>query len=107
MEESHREGLTIHPDPESCATVRKGGGEALTGARLGEVLSRESCLDSGAPTLSIKTEGEMECAAIVRRISAPRGRRPSARTEPPYTVTGRSYVQLRKVTQFASESLRT
>lgn len=107
MKESRREGLTIHPDPESCAVIRKGDCEALTGARLGEVLSRESCLESGAPTLSIMTEGETKYAAIVRRVPAPRGRRPSARTEPLYTGTGRSHVQLRKVTQFATESPRT
>lgn len=107
MEESHREGLTIHPDPESCAVVRKDGCEALTGACLGEVLNRESRFESGAPTLSIMTEGETKYAAIVRRIPAPCGRRPSARTEPLYTGTGRSHVQLRKVTQFATESPRT
>lgn len=53
MEESHREGLTTHPDPESCAAAREDGREALTGARLGEVLSRESRFESGVPTLSI------------------------------------------------------
>ena len=53
MQESHREGLTTHPDPESCAVVREDGREALTGARLGEVLSCESCFEFGAPTLSI------------------------------------------------------
>jgi len=29
------EGLAIHDGPESCAGVRKGAGEALTGVRAG------------------------------------------------------------------------
>jgi len=37
----YREGLAIHPDPESCAGARKGTGEALTGADASRVLSRE------------------------------------------------------------------
>jgi hypothetical protein len=42
MKESYGEGLATHTGPESCAVVRKGGGEALTGERAGRVLSRES-----------------------------------------------------------------
>ncbi len=42
MKEPHGEGLATHTDPESCAVVREGGGEALTGARAGRVLSREN-----------------------------------------------------------------
>ena len=41
MEESYGEGVATHADPESCAGVRKGTGEALTGAHAGRVLSRE------------------------------------------------------------------
>jgi hypothetical protein len=37
----YREGLAIHPDLESCAGVRKGTGEALTGADVSRVSSRE------------------------------------------------------------------
>jgi hypothetical protein len=33
------EGLAIHTDPESCAGIREGTGEALTGARIGGVSS--------------------------------------------------------------------
>jgi hypothetical protein len=40
MKESYVEGLATHGDPESCAVGRKGGSEALTGARAGRVLSR-------------------------------------------------------------------
>lgn len=41
MKVRYREGLAIHPDSESCAGVRKGTGEALTGADASRVLSRE------------------------------------------------------------------
>lgn len=44
MKELHAEGLATHSDPESCVGVRKGVGEALTGARAGRVLSREKSL---------------------------------------------------------------
>ena len=50
MRESCREGLATHSDPESCAVVREGGGEALTGVRAGRVLSREILDHSGVPT---------------------------------------------------------
>jgi len=44
MKEPHVEGLAIHDDPESCAVIREGAGEALTGAPAGWVLSREKSL---------------------------------------------------------------
>ena len=47
MEESYVEGLAAHDGPESCVGVRKGDGEALTGARAGRVLSRERRLPPG------------------------------------------------------------
>jgi hypothetical protein len=41
MKEPDDEGLASHIGPESCADARKDGGEALTGGRVGWVLSRE------------------------------------------------------------------
>ena len=41
MKESYDEGVASHIGPESCASVREGGGEALTGVRAGRVWSRE------------------------------------------------------------------
>lgn len=41
MKEPHIEGVATHDGPESCVDARKGVGEALTGVRVGEVLSRE------------------------------------------------------------------
>ena len=38
MKELYIEGLATHDDPESCVVVRKGGGEALTGARAGRAI---------------------------------------------------------------------
>jgi hypothetical protein len=43
MKVSYGEGLASHTGPESCAVVREGRGEALTGERAGRVLSREIC----------------------------------------------------------------
>jgi hypothetical protein len=42
------EGLAIHTDPESCAGIREGAGEALTGARIGGVSSGVSNIVRGA-----------------------------------------------------------
>jgi len=47
MKESYGEGVAIHSDPESCVVARKDDGEALTGARAGQVSSRETDLTSG------------------------------------------------------------
>jgi hypothetical protein len=41
MKEPHTEGVATHGGPESCVDSRKGLGEALTGERVGWVLSRE------------------------------------------------------------------
>ena len=41
MKISYSEGVAIHTGPESCTLIRKDEGEALTGVRTGQVLSRE------------------------------------------------------------------
>ena len=41
MKESYGEGVATHTGPESCVSVREGGGEALTGGSAGRVLNRE------------------------------------------------------------------
>lgn len=48
MKEPHVEGVAIHDDPESCVVTREGEGEALTGAPMGWVLSREKLKLPGA-----------------------------------------------------------
>ncbi len=56
MEESHIEGVATHDDPGSCAAAREGGGEVLTGAHTGSVLSREN-RQSRTPTPLSYAEG--------------------------------------------------
>jgi hypothetical protein len=46
------EGVAIHSGPESCAVIREGGSEALTGVRTGQVLSRERTMIPGADMVS-------------------------------------------------------
>jgi len=41
MKEPYGEGVATRSGPESCAVAREGEGEALTGERVGWVLSRE------------------------------------------------------------------
>ena len=48
MQESYGEGLATHTGLESCGDVRKGGAEALTEVRAGQVFSRERTLLRGA-----------------------------------------------------------
>lgn len=47
MKVSYDEGPASHIGPESCAGIREGAGEALTGESAGRVLSRESRYASG------------------------------------------------------------
>ena len=56
MKESYRKGPASHPDPESCVRRGDATGEALTGARTGQVLSCE-ITRSGTPTPLSEAEG--------------------------------------------------
>ncbi len=87
MKESRRKGVANHPDPESCGVGRKGDAEALTGARAGEVLSREINVP-GTPTPLVAAEGNTGRDVIASPTRAQRGRRASACTETPRTGTG-------------------
>jgi hypothetical protein len=54
MVKVHRtEGIANHSGPESCAVAREGGGEALTGVRTGQPLSRENGFLFRTPTRSL------------------------------------------------------
>ena len=88
MEESCVDGLATHDVPESCAGTRKGDGEALTGVRIGRVLSRE-IRSSMVPTLLSEAEGHVAAADIARQMWTTRGRRPLACAEPFCARTGR------------------
>src|ERR1035438_7027391 len=55
----HDEGVANRIDPESCADAREGIGEALTGERIGQPLSRDSTLFLGADVVPV-TEGNTD-----------------------------------------------
>ena len=70
----HDEGVANRIDPESCADAREGIGEALTGERTGQPLSRESTLILGADVVPL-TEGNTDGRDIASVQTARRGRR--------------------------------
>ena len=74
MEIHHDEGVANRIDPESCAVVREGNSEALTGERIGQPLSRESTLIPGADVVPL-TEGNTDGRDIASAQTARRGRR--------------------------------
>ena len=90
MQESHREGVAIHPDPESCVTVREGVIEALTGAEAGRVLSCE-IIATGVPTSFSMAEGNTGGRAIASVRRTPGSLRPQACMETPRARTGRPH----------------
>lgn len=53
MQVSSSEGVANHTVPESCAEIREGFGEALTGVCIGWVSSRENNT-LGTPTLCVE-----------------------------------------------------
>ena len=53
MEESHTRGPPSHGDPESCDGARKEPGEALTGAHVDGVSSREIMCNQGANAVEL------------------------------------------------------
>ena len=59
MQVHHDEGVANRIDPESCADAREGIGEALTGERIGQPLSRDSTLILGADVVPV-TEGNTD-----------------------------------------------
>src|SRR6202048_4221524 len=70
----HDEGVANRIDPESCADAREGIGEALTGERIGQPLSRESTLILGADVVPL-TEGNTDGRDNASAQTARRGRR--------------------------------
>ena len=71
MRVSYSKGVATHTDPESCVCTRKSAGEALTGARAGQVLSRESKINFGGANGVEGPEGNMESFATCESVSAP------------------------------------
>ena len=69
------EGRAYRTGPESCVSGREACGEALTGERVGQVLSRESPLIQGADAVR-EAEGETVVHVIASAPLALRGLRP-------------------------------
>jgi hypothetical protein len=69
------EGVANHTDPESCAAYREVCGEALTGERAGQPLSREIILIQDADVVTF-AEGKTGGCAIASTRTVLRGRRP-------------------------------
>ena len=70
MKESYGKDPASHPDPESCVGDRKGAGEALTGAHVGQPSSCE-IRSSGVPTRLSDAEGNTEGGVIGEPSSDP------------------------------------
>jgi hypothetical protein len=92
MKTLYVEGVAIHDGPESCVVFRKEGGEALTGVRTGQSLSRE-IMEFGVPTLSKQAEGHIGGSVIASCRRTLRGQRNCACTESPCTRAGRSHAR--------------
>ena len=68
MQIHHDEGVANRIDPRSCTDAREGIGEALTGDRIGQPLSRESTLILGVPVVNpmgLTTEAESRSLSLV------------------------------------------
>ena len=90
MEELHTEGPAIHGDPESCGDGRKAAIEALTGARAGWVLSRETRNPFPDADAVFPAAGNTDGTVNARDPMIRRGLRPHASAEPSRARTGRS-----------------
>jgi len=72
---SYSEGVASHTGPESCVGVREDAGEALTGERIGQPLSREIAFILGADSV-INEESKTTGRVIASAPPTRRGRRP-------------------------------
>ena len=71
MKEPYGEGEASHSGPESCGCSREGMAEALTGVRVGRVLSLEKPFTTGAPTQSFGVEGNTWSTVNARCFRGP------------------------------------
>src|ERR1700752_192483 len=88
----HDEGVANRIDPESCADTREGIGEALTGERIGQPLSRESTLFPGADVVPL-TEGNTDGRDIASAQTVRRGPKNLACTHAPCAGIGRPHAR--------------
>ncbi len=75
MQVPHGEGVAIRTDPEPCAVIREGVGEASAGEHTGQPLSRENLSNPGADVF-VFTEGHMDGRVSASVHPTRRGRRP-------------------------------
>ena len=92
MRVPYGEELATYTGPESCVDSRKAMGEALTGGVRTGLLSRERCCKLQGADAVHKVEGNTGCIDTERCSWTLRGQRPRARTQAPFTGTGRSHV---------------
>jgi hypothetical protein len=98
---SYREGLSSHPDSESCGGAREGAAEASIGVHAGKVLSRE-INDFRGPTLLSEAEGTNRTDDSAGLCGTRRNRRPLACVETPCVGTRRSPGRPAKASRAAS-----
>ena len=94
------EGVANRIGPESCVGICEDADEALTGECIGQPLSRESKIVSGADVV-INTEGDMDGRVIARARPARRGRRPS---HGDVSVKGKIHLRMSKTPMAVSAS---
>jgi hypothetical protein len=90
MKEPYGEGLASHTDPESCAVSRKAGREALTGALVGGVLSREILENQSADDVLLSGRQYRGTHHRQRPSNSARSETPACK-ETPRARTGRPY----------------
>ena len=75
MRVHHEEGVATHLGPESCVFIREDEGEASTGERTGQPLSREISIPLGVDAFQI-AEDNTDGRTIASARTTRRGRRP-------------------------------
>ena len=76
MKVSYGEGIANHAGPESCGAAREGVAEALTGGRMGRVLSRERSL-RGADAVGDSGRRNWDCRYREAELDPARSETPS------------------------------
>ena len=82
------EGLATHVAPDPCAALREDDCEASVGERIGQPLSRESVINSGADAVHL-TEGKI-AGRVIASARGPAWSETLACTDAPCAGTGRS-----------------
>jgi hypothetical protein len=85
----YRQGLASQSGSESWTEGSNSLGQALTGERIGWVLSHEKGQD-GVPSQSLLCEGNIVTSVKASALQAPRGQRPRACAETYCARTGRA-----------------